>query len=133
MDETGMAYNTKKLYKQAIDLIEKKDLLFIEDVVTLLPCRKSTFYEHFPTGSDEMNTIKERLSEKRISMKVDLRSKWFKSDNPSLQIALMKLIGEPGEYERLSGKAQQTPNQERIKPPMVTFTRRPEPKPTKKK
>jgi hypothetical protein len=43
-----MAYDRVKIYEQAQELIKTKKLFFIEDVVTLLPCSSSTFWEMFP-------------------------------------------------------------------------------------
>ena len=36
-------------------------------------------------------------------MKVDMRDKWYNSDNATLQIALMKLIADDDEAHRLNG------------------------------
>lgn len=98
-----MAYNKQKLYKQALNVIEKNKLFFIEDVVSYLPCSKPTLYELFPIDSNELNTIKELLEKNRTEIKVSMRSKWYKSDNPTLQMGLMKLIGTDEEADRLNG------------------------------
>lgn len=131
-----MAYNKKALYNQAMEAIAENKLFFIEDVVAFLPCSKETFYKKFPLKSDEMDAIKKALEDNRIVMKSSMRSKWYNSENPSLQIALMKIISTPAEYERLSGKVQETPNTERMKPPVINFVSKPKPKraePKKKK
>ena len=98
-----MAYDKKKLYKQALQAIEKNKLFFIEDVVAYLPCRKQTLYDLFPLHSDEMDTIKESLDKNKTEIKVSMRNKWYKSDNPTLQMGLMKLIGTEEEAHRLNG------------------------------
>ena len=56
-----MAYDKNKILSIAIRAIEREDLLFIEDVVKFLPVSKSTFYEHFPNGSQGSNLIKDAL------------------------------------------------------------------------
>jgi len=38
-----MAYDKKKILKDALELIEKHHLIFIDDVVGLLPISKKTF------------------------------------------------------------------------------------------
>lgn len=97
-----MAYDRIKIYEQAIDLIEKKKLFFIEDIVTLLPCTKSTFYDFFQIDSNELNTIKDLLDKNKIEVKNGLRNKWYTSNNPLTQMALYKLIGTEEEYHRIA-------------------------------
>ena len=41
-----MAYDRKKIFEQAKEAITKHKLIFVDDIVSFLPCRKSTFYEH---------------------------------------------------------------------------------------
>ena len=98
-----MAYDPDKLFKQAIEQIELHRLFFIEDVVAYMPCDKTTFYKYFKVNSNELNTIKEALDVNKINVKVSMRSKWYKSDNPTLQMGLMKLIGTEQEAHRLNG------------------------------
>ena len=101
-------YKTAELEKKAIEAIEKYKLFFIEDIVSFLPCSKPTFYEH---KLDELNTIKDALLKNRVEVKVGLRSKWYKSDNPTVQLALYRLTCEEDErrklamnYQELTGK-----------------------------
>ena len=42
-----MAYDKNKIFEQAKELIEKHKLFFVEDIVALLPCDKTTFYRFF--------------------------------------------------------------------------------------
>lgn len=99
-----MAYDTENLKEKAIEAIEEHRLFFIEDVVAYLPCSKDCFYNHFPTESDEYDTIKELLEQNRIEVKVSMRSKWYKSDNPTLQMGLMKLLASDEERKNLAMK-----------------------------
>jgi hypothetical protein len=105
-----MAYDRTKIYQQALDLIEKKKLFFIEDVVCLLPCRKSTFYDLFPIDSNEMDTIKELLEKNKIEIKNGLRNKWYNGNNPLTQMALYKLIGTEEEYHRIASTKTENKN-----------------------
>ncbi|MEY3501765.1 MAG: Cellulophaga phage phi10:1 [Bacteroidota bacterium] len=97
-----MAYNKAKIYEQAKEVIVKNKLFFVEDVVAFLPCRKQTFYDLFPVDSDEMDELKGLLETNRTELKVSMRSKWYKSNAPALQMALMKLISTPEELRKLS-------------------------------
>lgn len=100
-----MAYKRKEIFEKAQNAIKKNPLLFIEDIVAFLPCDKSTFYRLFPTKCYEYHTLKEMLEENRVKMKTDMRKVWFKSTNPSLQIALMKIICSDEEAHRLNGSS----------------------------
>jgi len=105
-----MAYNRVKIYEQALELIEKKKLFFIEDVVTLLPCSRSTFWEFFPDKSDELDNIKELLDKNKIDVKNGLRNKWYNGNNPLTQMALYKLIGTEEEYHRIASTKTENKN-----------------------
>ena len=105
-----MAYDKNKIFEQAKELIEKHKLFFVEDIVSLLPVARSTFWEYFPDKSDEMDTIKEMLDKNRVEIKSSMRSKWYKSDAPALQIALMKIISTDEEAHRLNGSKQEIKN-----------------------
>lgn len=98
-----MAYDKKKIYDEAVDLITKNKLFFVEDVIALLPVSKQTFYDFFKVNSDELDAIKDLLNKNKVEVKSSMRSKWYKSDNPTLQLALMKLIGTEEEAHRLNG------------------------------
>jgi hypothetical protein len=98
-----MRYSKKKLYKEALEIAEQKKCFFIEQLVSFMPCAKQTFYHYFPIGSNEMDAIKETLELNRVNVKTSMYNKWFKSDHPTLQVALMKLIGTDEEAHRLNG------------------------------
>ena len=97
-----MAYNTEDLFNTAMEQIKKHKLFFIEDIIAFLPCRKSTFYEHFPNDSDYYKRMFEELEQNRTELKVSMRSKWYKANAPALQMALMKLICTDEERKKLA-------------------------------
>lgn len=105
-----MAYNRSKIYEDAKDIIVKKKLFFIEDVITLLPISKPTFYEFFELHSNELNTIKELLDINKIDVKNGLRNKWYNGNNPLTQMALYKLIGTEEEYHRIASTKTENKN-----------------------
>jgi hypothetical protein len=94
-----MAYAKKKIFEQAKEAIVKHKLFFIDDIVAFLPISRSTFFEWELDKSDE---LKELLNLNRTELKVSMRSKWYKSNAPALQMALMKLIATPDELKKLS-------------------------------
>jgi len=97
-----MAYDKEKIFEQSKEVIVKNKLFFVDDIVAYLPCSNSTFYEFFPANSEELDELKELLNLNRTELKVSMRSKWYKSNSPALQMALMKLIATPEELKKLS-------------------------------
>jgi hypothetical protein len=103
-----MAYDKKKVFEQAKDVIVKHKLFFVDDIVAFLPISKQTFYDFFPVESDKLDELKELLNQNRTTLKVSMRSKWYTSNAPALQMALMKLIATPEELRKLSMNHQVT-------------------------
>ena len=97
-----MAYNTKDLLAKAKAAIEKHKLFFIDDVVAFLPCGKTAFYEHFANETNERKEIDELLERNKVEIKTSMRSKWYKSEAPALQISLYKLICSQDERKAMS-------------------------------
>ena len=101
-----MAYDKNKIFEQAKEVTVKNKLFFIEDIVAFLPCSKNYFYDHFPPDSNEYDELKALLDTNRTTLKVSMRSKWYTSNAPALQMALMKLIATPEELRKLSMNVQ---------------------------
>lgn len=95
-------YKTEELFEKAIELIKGKRLFFITDVITLLGIASSTFSSHFPVGSEGHTKICEAIEQERVAVKISLRSKWYNSENPTLQMGLMKLVSTDDELRRLT-------------------------------
>lgn len=93
-------HNTKKQYEQkALKAIEKHKLFFVTDVPPMIGISTARFYQ---LELEKVESIKEALISNKIAVKSSMRSKWYKSDHPSLQIGLYKLIGTEEEYHRLA-------------------------------
>jgi len=116
-----MAYDRKKIFEQAKEVTVKNKLFFIEDIVAFLPIAKKTYYEYFPIDSDESNALKELLETNKTNVKVAMRSKWYKSDNPTLQVALMKIIATDDEAHRLNGSKSVLSLEGGEKPIIISF------------
>lgn len=97
-----MAYNKKKIYEQAAEAISKNNLFFIEDVVAFIPCSRSTFYDYFPDGSDELDALREMLEQNKIRTKSEIRGKLYKSEKAAELLALYRLICTPEEHRLLN-------------------------------
>lgn len=113
-------YKTEDLLKTAKEAIIKNRLIFIEDIIAFLPCHKSTFYEHFPNESDNYKTMFDMLETNRTTLKVSMRSKWYTSNAPALQMALMKLIATPEELRKLSMQFVESENNTKLNIETVT-------------
>lgn len=90
----------KKAKKAAQD--KASSLFFVSDVIAVLGVSTSTFYDYFPNGSEEMETIKKQLKNNRINKCIGLRQKFYKSGHAAVQLALYKLICTDEEREILS-------------------------------
>ena len=110
-----MAYKTEDLFNKAVENIKKHKLFFIEDIIAFMPCAKSTFYEHLPNDSDHYKKMFEELEKNRTELKVSMRSKWYKSSAPALQMALMKLLSTPEELKKLSMNHVESNNKHEVK------------------
>lgn len=97
-----MAHDRKEKFKLAKEMIVKNKLFFLDDVFAFIGINKSTFYDWWPIDSNESNELKQMLETNRIEIKSSMRSKWYKSDAPALQMALMKLICTDDERKKLS-------------------------------
>lgn len=94
----------EKAFEDAKDVIVKNNLIFIEDIIANIGISKTTFYQYFKVGGDELNELKRLLDKNRIDLKVSMRKKWFDSDAPALQMGLYKLLSTEEELIRLSNQ-----------------------------
>jgi capsule polysaccharide export protein KpsC/LpsZ len=97
-----MAYDRKKIFKQAEEAIKKNNLFFIEDIVAFIPCSKKTFYEFFPVESNELHSLKDLLEENKVKTKSSIRAKLWKSNKAAELLALYRLIATPEEHQKLN-------------------------------
>lgn len=114
----AMAYDKQELIDKALEVIEKHNLFFIDDVVSFLPCSRATFYNH---ELDKLDTIKDAIEKNRVSTKINMRNKWYNSDHPTLQVALMKIISSDDEAHRLNGSRQEIRHEGNIKSTIVEW------------
>ena len=63
---------------------------------------------------DKVDAIKDSLVKNRVELKVAMRNKWFKSDSPPLQIALMKLISSDDERRAMSTSFMETKQKHKV-------------------
>jgi hypothetical protein len=99
----------KKDYESdIIEIIKKHNIFNIVDIFSFYTgCSRATFYNN---GLDKLDNILKALDDNKIKTKHSLKNKWLKSDNPTLQIALFKLIATDEERKALSTNWQENNN-----------------------
>ena len=95
--------NKKRIDKLISELFENKKLPLhnMEALLSHLPCHHSTFYDYYPTGSDERNEIQSKIELRKAETKSGLRVKMYNSNSAADHIALYKLLGTAEEREVL--------------------------------
>lgn len=88
-----------KLIEQAVKVIKEEEIVFISEVWPYLDISKQTFYNK---DLDKVDEIKEAVQLNKLKMKKSMKKKWHKSDNATMQIALMRLVGTSEERQKLS-------------------------------
>jgi len=88
--------------EKILDLIDKEDLHFIEECCAYSGVSKPTFYALFPIESDEINAIKEKLQSRKSKNVHAVTRAWKDSDNPTLQIAYVKINSSDETRKKLS-------------------------------
>lgn len=96
-----MPYDTQILKQKAIEAIDKSKLIFVEDICAFIGISKSTFYVHFPEGSDDSHELKGLLEKNKINLKVSIRKMWYDRKSDTGLMALYKLCSTPEEHRKL--------------------------------
>ena len=102
-----MGYDKKKIFEKAQKLVVDKELIFMSEVITLLPVSNSTFYAYFPDSSDELDTLKELIEQNKVDLKRALRKKMLENGKSADNIVLYKLAGTKEERDILNGNDNQ--------------------------
>lgn len=106
-----MLYDKEEIYNKAIEIIETEDIIFMHEVISFLPCSKTTFYDLFPSESEESEYIKELLNDNKVKTKIDIREKLKKSNKSAELLALYRLASTPEEHRLLNQTYQETKNE----------------------
>lgn len=101
--ENEIEQSIKENKEMALQLIPRSKLVFQEDVIALLTISRATYF-NYKLNEDE--DIQSALDRQKVTLKVNLRKKWYDSDSATTQIALYKLIGSEEESDRLNGSRQ---------------------------
>ena len=90
-----------RILNEAIELIKSKKLIRHENVFNLLGISKQTYYNNFPSESEEHIELDNLLRYNRVINKIECHEKWRNSDVPTLQIAWYKLNADLEELKIL--------------------------------
>ena len=76
--------------QEIIEIIKKHNLFDILSIFAFYTkMSRATFYNY---SFDKLDTILKALDDNKLKTKQSLKNKWYKSDNPTLQIALYRTI-----------------------------------------
>lgn len=95
-------FNADDIYNKSLELCKDESYHFISDIISSLPCERTTFYMLIPEGSDNLNNIKDLLTQNKINTKRAIRVTLGKSEKSGELIALYKLIGDDDDRKKLS-------------------------------
>ena len=91
--------NTKH-EKGILEAIQKHPIFCFNDIfVYYEACSRATAYNH---NLDKLDSIKEAMFKNRRKGVTSLKAKWLKSENPTLQLAAMRMMCEPDEHRALN-------------------------------
>jgi hypothetical protein len=93
-----MAYDKEKILKQLIDNIQADDnITTFEDAAITVPPSLRTLYDW---KLHELQAIKDAINQNKVQVKNFLRKQW-REGNPTLQLALYKLLSTDEERKAL--------------------------------
>lgn len=90
-----------ELIKSSVEAISEYNILFLPDLAAYLPISRTEFYN---AELDIAPEVQAAIEKQRSLAKCALTQKWLKSDSPTLNIALYKLICTQEERLALTGK-----------------------------
>ena len=101
-------YKTKKYENEIVSVILKYNIMTICDIFAFYNGIKSSQFYNLVLEKSE--SIKKAIDNNKIKTKHSIKSTMFKSGNPTMLIALYKLIGTEDEVHRLNGTRMENKN-----------------------
>ena len=98
-----MAYDKEKIFEDSKKIIVDKELIFMSELMSYIPCDTSTFYIWFPDKSDKLETLKRLIQLNKTDLKRRLRVKMEKDGKSADNIVLYKLAGTKEERDIING------------------------------
>lgn len=96
----------KEVYeKEIVKIIKDNNLFIISDIFAYYTgIQSSQFYN---LELEKSVKIKKAIDDNKVKTRQSMKNKWFKSDNATLQIGLMKIVGTEEDAHRLNGSKQE--------------------------
>lgn len=94
-------YDPKEMLEQAKEVAKSKKLFFTEEIFSFTDFSQSTFYYHFPKGSEELEEIKRIIGDNKIEVKTYIRRNFALSDDFKKQLVAYKLAASEEELRKL--------------------------------
>ena len=86
--------------KGILEAIQKYPIFSFKDIfIYYEACTRATAYNH---NLDKLDSIKEAIYKNRRKGVTSLLTKWLKSENATLQLAVMRMICDPEEHMALN-------------------------------
>ena len=89
----------EKYEKELIEAIKKHKIAFFDHAFPFVSFSSSTAYNH---ELEKLESIRDLISNNRHKAKNYMLNKWIGSDNPTLQIAAMRLLSTSEEHQKLN-------------------------------
>lgn len=99
--KTDQTLHDPKMIEKILEVIEEYSITTIKGIIGYLPISRSSFYDH---GYDLNDIVKDAIDQKKVELKESMRTKWFLSENPTLQIALYRLLADEDEKRALNNR-----------------------------
>ncbi len=94
-----MTEKQKKYEKEMLRVINEKKIAFFDHCFAFTTFSAATAYNH---NLEKLESIKNAIAGNRVKAKNYMLNKWIASDNPTLQIAAMRLLSTPEEHQKLN-------------------------------
>lgn len=94
--------NKKQIYEDSVKAAKKINALYIQDIFEYIGVPKSSFYDHFPHGSEELDYLKTIIRANKSNMRTGLRDKMYNSKSAAAFIGLLKIVGTEEEKKALN-------------------------------
>ncbi|MDD2277850.1 MAG: hypothetical protein PHS05_02180 [Bacteroidales bacterium] len=99
MTKIIMTEKQKKYEKEMLRVINEKKIAFFDHCFAFTTFSAATAYNH---NLEKLESIKNAIAGNRVKAKNYMLNKWIASDNPTLQIAAMRLLSTPEEHQKLN-------------------------------
>lgn len=94
-----MTDKAKKYEKELLEIIKTKKIAFFDHCFGFTSFSRATAYNH---SLDKLDSIKDAIADNRVTAKNYMLNKWIAGDNPTLQIAAMRLLSDTEEHRLLN-------------------------------